>query len=75
VQSDVQRMPLVIAMDYAVYATFFGTRSPIDRGQVLVSLCTISQLTSKQTRITLDLDISPLAAQAEQQATVEGVPE
>lgn len=61
--------PLVIAIDDEGYRHFFSGRSPVSRTQMLALLRVIQDHTAPDTRVAIDIDLSPISgAQSEQGA-------
>lgn len=68
---DLRRVPLTIAIDDTGYQNYFDARSPLSRERLLALLKTVAAHTRATTRIAIDIDLSPVAAQAADQARLE----
>lgn len=62
---------VVVAIDDEGYQGFFSAKSPLDRKQMTQLLKTIATSAPTAHRITLDLDVSPVPAQAEGQKVLD----
>jgi CHASE2 domain-containing sensor protein len=69
--AEIDKLPLVIAIDDTGYEKFFNAKSPVDRENIQALLATIAAHTGPQTRVTIDIDLSPVPGQATQQAALE----
>jgi len=67
----VARQPVVVLIDDAGYERFFAGQSPVSRARMQELLETIAAHTPTSSRIALDIDLSPVAAQAFAQADLE----
>jgi hypothetical protein len=68
---DAARLPLVILIDDAGYEGFLEAKSPVPRGRMLTLLQTIAAHTDPQTRVLVDIDLSPMPGQAREQAQLD----
>lgn len=68
---DADSMPLVIEIDDVGYAQFFSAKSPVSRERMLALLSTIATHTDPKTRVTIDLDLSPVPGQSAEQTALQ----
>ncbi|MDT8991519.1 CHASE2 domain-containing protein [Curvibacter sp. APW13] len=68
-----QAQPVVILIDDTGYDRFFGGQSPLARDRMADLLATIAGNTPAQTRVVLDIDLSPVPAQAAAQQRLEAL--
>ncbi len=69
--AEIDKLPLVIAIDDTGYEKFFNAKSPVDRDNLHVLLATIAAHTRPETRVAIDIDLSPVPGQAAQQSALE----
>lgn len=67
------RQPVVIAIDDEGYQAFFGAKSPLSRDRVREFLEVVDQHTPSAKRITLDIDLSPVAGDSDAQARLDAL--
>lgn len=70
-ESVLRSQPVVVLIDDAGYAKFFGGQSPLSRDRMRELLSAIATSTQESARIALDIDLSPVAAQAGGQEKLE----
>ena len=68
---DAESMPLVIEIDDAGYEKFFNAKSPVPRERMRALLSTIAAHTDATTRITIDIDLSPVPCQSMEQTALQ----
>ena len=68
---DAEALPLVIEIDDTGYEHFFNAKSPVSRERMLALLSTIAAHTDVATRVTIDIDLSPVPGQAAEQAALQ----
>lgn len=68
---DAEALPLVIEIDDTGYEQFFHAKSPVSRDRMLALLSTIAAHTDAATRVTIDIDLSPVPGQASEQTALQ----
>ena len=68
---DADALPLVIEIDDTGYEQFFHAKSPVSRERMQALLSTIAAHTDKTTRVTIDIDLSPVPGQTTEQAVLQ----
>ena len=68
---DAESLPLVIEIDDVGYQRFFDAKSPVSRERMLALLATISAHSDPKTRVTIDLDLSPVPGQSAEQTALQ----
>ena len=68
---DAESLPLVIEIDDVGYEKFFNAKSPLSRERIRALLSTIAAHTDAATRVTIDLDLSPVPGQSIEQAALQ----
>lgn len=68
---DAESLPLVIEIDDSGYEKFFNAKSPVSRERMRTLLSTIAAHTDLATRVTIDIDLSPVPGQLKEQAALQ----
>ena len=68
---DAENLPVVIEIDDTGYEQFFSAKSPVSRERMLALLTMINAHTAAATRVTIDLDLSPVPGQDDAQAALQ----
>ena len=68
---DAKLLPLVIEIDDAGYQRFFNAKSPVSRERMLALISTISAHSAPATRVTIDVDLSPVPGQSVEQTALQ----
>lgn len=68
---NAEALPLVIEIDDSGYERFFNAKSPVSRERMLALLSTIAAHTDAATRVTIDIDLSPVPEQSAEQTALQ----
>ena len=64
-------LPLVIEIDDVGYQRFFNAKSPVSRERMLALIAIINAHSDPKTRVTIDLDLSPVPGQSAEQTALQ----